>query len=101
MFSIENLGPDGQLADLCRKWRVRELSLFGSALRDDFRAGSDVDVLVSFEPGADWSLLDLVAMQEELAALVGRHVDLVEQEALRNPYRRAAILNSKRVLYAA
>jgi predicted nucleotidyltransferase len=101
MFSIENLGPDGQLADFCRKWRVRELSLFGSAVRDDFRADSDVDVLVSFEPTAGWSLLDLVAMQEELEAMVGRHVDLVEQEALRNPYRRAAILNSKRVLYAA
>jgi predicted nucleotidyltransferase len=101
VFSVQNLGPDGQLVDFCRKWRVRELSLFGSALRDDFRADSDVDLLVSFEPGADWSLLDVVVMQEELSALVGREVDLVEQEALRNPYRRAAILNSKRVLYAA
>ncbi len=101
MFSVQNLQPDGRLADFCRKWRVSELSLFGSALRDDFRADSDVDVLVSFEPRADWSLLDLVVMKEELSALLGRDVDLVEQEALRNPYRRAAILNSKRVLYAA
>ena len=101
MFSLECLGRDGRLADFCRRWKARELSLFGSALRDDFRADSDVDVLVSFDPAADWSLLDLVAMQEELGTLVGRHVDLVEQEALRNPYRRAAILSSKRVLYAA
>jgi predicted nucleotidyltransferase len=101
MSSIQNLEPDRQIADFCRKWRVRELSLFGSALRDDFRAESDVDVLVSFDPRAEWSLLDLVAMQEELAALMGRDVDLVEEEALRNPYRRAAILSSKRVLYAA
>lgn len=101
VFSLELLGRDGQLADFCRRWNVRELSLFGSALRDDFRVDSDVDVLVSFHPEAGWSLLDLVAMQEELEALVGRHVDLVEQEALRNPYRRAAILNSRRVLYAA
>jgi len=101
MFSIENLRRGGELADFCRKWRVRELSLFGSALREDFRADSDVDVLVSFEPSAGWSLLDLVTMREELETLVGRHVDLVELEALRNPYRRAAILNTKRVLYAA
>jgi hypothetical protein len=101
MFSVESLTRDGRLADLCRKWKVRELSLFGSALRDDFRPDSDVDVLVSFDPGADWSLLDLVSMQEELAALAGRGVDLVEREALRNPYRRAAILTSTRVLYAA
>jgi predicted nucleotidyltransferase len=101
MFSIETLGEGSKLADFCRKWRVRELALFGSALRDDFRADSDLDVLVSFDPNAGWSLLDLVTMREELEALVGRHVDLVEQEALRNPYRRAAILKSKRVLYAA
>ncbi len=101
MFSVQDLQLDRRLADFCQKWRVRELSLFGSALRDDFGADSDVDVLVSFEPRADWSLLDLVVMKEELSALLGRDVDLVEQEALRNPYRRAAILNSKRVLYAA
>lgn len=101
MFSIESFGPSGQLAAFCRKWRVRELSLFGSALRDDFRTDSDVDVLVSFEPAAGWSLLDFVTMREELEGLVGRQVDLVEQEALRNPYRRADILKSKRVLYAA
>ncbi len=77
------------------------MSLFGSALGDDFRPDSDVDVLVSFDPGADWSLLDLAGMRDELAALVGRDVDLVEQEALKNPFRRAAILKSKRVLYAA
>ena len=92
---------DEALLEFCSKWRVRELSVFGSVLRDDFRPDSDLDVLVSFEAGADWSLLDLVTMQRELAALAGRDVDLVEQEALRNPYRRAAILKSKQVLYAA
>jgi uncharacterized protein len=101
MFSVQDLQPDRRLADFCQKWRVRELSLFGSVLRDDFRSDSDVDVLVSFESRADWSLLDLVVMKEELSTLLGREVDLIEQEALRNPYRRAAILNSKRVLYAA
>jgi hypothetical protein len=101
MAPVDALTRNGDVAGFCQRWRVRELSIFGSALRDDFGPGSDVDVLVSFEPGADWSLLDLVGMRDELAALVGRDVDLVEQEALKNPFRRAAILKSKRVLYAA
>lgn len=101
MLPVTGLGQDGELAAFCHRWKVRELSVFGSALRDDFGPDSDVDILVSFEPAADWSLLDLVVMREELSALVGRDVDLVEQEALKNPYRRAAILHSKRVLYAA
>lgn len=77
------------------------MSFFGSVMREDFRPDSDVDVLVTFAPGADWSLLDLVTMQEELATLLGRPVDLVEEAALRNPYRRAAIRRSKHVFYAA
>lgn len=101
MVPIDALTRDGALAGFCHKWRVRELSIFGSALGVGFRRESDVDVLVSFEPGADWSLLDLVGMRDELAAHFGRDVDLVEQEALKNPFRRAAILKSKRVLYAA
>ena len=101
MLPVAGLEQDGKLAAFCRKWKVRELSAFGSALRDDFGPDSDVDILVSFEPAADWSLLDLVVMREELSAFVSHDVDLVEQEALKNPYRRAAILQSKRVLYAA
>ena len=93
--------PDRTIADFCRRWEIREFSLFGSVLRDDFRPESDIDVVVSFEPGAVWSLLDIAAMQEELTGILGRPVDLVEAEALRNPYRRAAILGSRRVVYAA
>jgi predicted nucleotidyltransferase len=90
-----------QIAAFCRRWHIAELSLFGSVLRDDFGRDSDVDVLVSFEPGAAWSLLDIVTMQDELTAIVGRPVDLVEEVALRNPFRRSAIANSKQVVYAA
>ena len=99
---IPNLTIDrAQLGDFCRKWKVVELSFFGSVLRDDFRPDSDVDVLVSFEPDAGWTLLDLVSMQREIAEVLGRSVDLVEEAALRNPYRRSAILKSKQVVYAA
>ena len=93
--------PSKDIADFCRRWRVRELSLFGSVVRDDFRPDSDVDVLVSFEEGAPWSLFDLVTMQDELEAIFRRPIDLVEREGLRNPYRRHAMLSSREILHAA
>jgi hypothetical protein len=93
--------PRAKIAEFCRKWKITEFSLFGSVLRDDFRPDSDVDVLVRFEAGAPWSLLDLAAMQNELEAVFGRRVELVEADALRNPFRRHAILSTRRVVYAA
>lgn len=89
------------LAAFCRKWRIRELSLFGSALREDFGPESDLDFLVSFEPGAAVDLFDLVDMKEDLEAQYGRPVDLVEKEALRNPWRKREILKTREVIYAA
>ena len=89
------------LAAFCRKWRVRELSIFGSALRDDFGPDSDLDFLVSFDPQAPWSLWDLMDMKAELEDLYGRQVDLVEKEALRNPWRKREILGTHEVIYAA
>ena len=89
------------LEAFCRKWRIRELSLFGSALRDDFGPDSDLDFLVSFEPEAALDLFDLAEMKEELEAHYGRPVDLVEKEALRNPWRKREILRTREVIYAA
>lgn len=86
-----------QLERFCGQWQIRELALFGSALRDDFRPDSDVDVLVDFDEQAQWSLLDLVRMQEELESIFHRSVDLltrrgVEQSA--NLARRERILRN-------
>jgi len=92
---------ENQLAEFCQKWKVTELSLFGSVLRDDFGPDSDVDVLVTFQPDAPWSLWDLMEMKEELGVLFGRMIDLVEKEALRNPWRKREILNTYKVVYAA
>lgn len=89
------------LAAFCRKWRIRELSLFGSVLRDDFGPDSDLDFLVSLAPEAGWDLWDLVLMRDELVSLTGREVDLVFSEALRNPYRRREILANRLVIHAA
>jgi predicted nucleotidyltransferase len=92
-----------KLAEFCRKWMITELAVFGSVLRDDFRPDSDVDFLAVFSPNARWRLLDHVRMEEELAEIVGRRVDLVTRGAIensRNPIRRRAILESARVIHA-
>jgi hypothetical protein len=90
-----------RIAEFCRKWRVKELSVFGSALRADFRPDSDVDVLVVFEDDAEWDLWDHMHAEEELRQLLGRDVDLVEKSAVRNPFRRHHILKNSEVIYAA
>ena len=93
--------PKRKIADFCCKWKVIEFALFGSVLSKDFRPDSDIDVLVSFSEDAKWSLFDIVSMQNELNEIFGRDVDLVEKDAIRNPFRRHSILRSKKVIYAA
>jgi uncharacterized protein len=91
------------IADFCRRWKIVELSLFGSVLREDFRPESDVDVLVTFADGAHWSLLDHVAIEGELSRLMGRDVDLVSRRAVersKNWVRKEAILSGAEPIYA-
>lgn len=90
-----------RIAEFCRKWKVTEFALFGSVLRNDFRPDSDIDVLVTFAPGFGITFDNRVEMLDELTAIFGRKVDLVEKEVLRNPFRRHAILTTKEVVYAA
>ena len=92
------------LAAFCKRWQVTELALFGSVLRDDFGPDSDIDMLVEFAQSARHSLFDLVRMERELAAILGRDVDLVERpdvEQSRNYLRRKAILGAAETIYAA
>lgn len=96
--------PEEKLGEFCQKWKVSEFALFGSVLREDFRPSSDIDVLVSFEPDARWSLMDIVEMQNELERVLGREVDLVERSAIEqseNYIRRRHILNSAEPVYVA
>lgn len=96
--------PRDRLADLCRKWGITELSLFGSALRDDFGPDSDVDFLVTLDPAARTTLLDLERIRAELQSLLRRPVDLVERPALErhhNPWLKHAILTAATPLYRA
>jgi len=91
--------PQEVMDKFCARWKVHELSLFGSVLRPDFGPTSDVDVLVSFEEQAPWSLWDLITMRDELTLLFGRPVHLVEKEGLRNPIRRDRILATRRIIH--
>lgn len=93
--------PREKIAGFCQKWRIKELAIFGSAVRDDFRPDSDVDVLVVFHDDAGWSLFDHIKAEEELKQLFGRDVDLVERRTIRNPFRRHHILNNHEVIYAS
>ena len=90
-----------RLAEWCRRWNVRGLAAFGSLLRSDFGPSSDVDLLVTFEPDAAWSLIDHERMEEELTDIIGRRVDLVSRRGLEqsaNWIRREMILATARPL---
>ena len=91
--------PDEQVAEFCRRNRIRWLALFGSVLRDDFKSDSDVDVLVEFEPEAPVGLFALVEMQHELSDLFARPVDLVLKNGLKRRIRNS-VLASAEVIYA-
>ena len=95
--------PDEAIAAFCRKWRITELALFGSVLREDFGPESDVDVLVTFQEPVTWGLFDLGHMEDELAATIGREVDLIDRRAVessKNWLRRRAILGTAQTVYA-
>jgi len=93
--------PRKKIAEFCKRWSITEFSVFGSALREDFRADSDVDVLVSIDPRVHIGLFEMAKMQIELEKMFKHPVDLVEKEGLRNPYRRSEILSTSQVVYPA
>ncbi len=98
-----NLPVQG-IAAFCRRWNISQLALFGSVLRDDFGPGSDIDVLVTFAPGSARTLAAISQMQQEIEALFGRPVDLVDRQSIErspNYLRRRAILASARTVYSA
>jgi predicted nucleotidyltransferase len=93
-----------KLETFCQKWKITELSLFGSVLRDDFGPDSDVDVLVTFAPDAKWSLFDIVRAERELSQILGRRAEIGERIAIEkseNYIIRREILSSARRIYAA
>ncbi len=93
--------PKDRIVDFCRRWQVKELAIFGSALGDNFGPDSDVDILVVFCDDVMWTVFDHIKAEEELKDILGRKVDLVEKSAIRNPFRRHHILTNNEVVYAA
>lgn len=93
------LAEQAQIEEVCRRHHIRKLSLFGSALRDDFGPDSDVDVLITFEPGLTPDFVELYALETELSVLLsGYPIDLVTEAAL-NRHLRTSVLGSARVVY--
>jgi len=92
---------DSAIAALAKKYKVKELAFFGSVLRDDFNDSSDIDILVEFIDDNRYSLFDLYGIRDDFEKILGKEVDLIEKQGLRNPYRRDNILKNARVVYAA
>ena len=96
--------PMNALGAFCERWKVQELALFGSVLREDFGPHSDVDILVRFRPECTPGLFGIAEMERELGHLFGRRADLITRAAVetsRNYIRRKAILESAQVVYVA
>ena len=105
IINYHGLGiPRDKMAEFCRRWEITEFALFGSVLRDDFRPDSDIDVLVTSTPDAAKRFYDLLSMKEELEAMFGHSVDLIEKrlvEGSENYIRRRHILNHVETIYVA
>jgi uncharacterized protein len=94
--------PMTEIVAFCERWKIRELAAFGSILRPDFGAESDIDLMATFDDDAEWSLLDHFTMEQELQALFHRDIDLVTRygvENSRNWLLRREILDTASVIY--
>ncbi|GAB4381370.1 MAG: nucleotidyltransferase family protein [Elainellaceae cyanobacterium] len=96
--------PQQALAAFCQKWKIKEMSFFGSVLREDFRPDSDIDIMVSFEDNSTWGILEFARMKRELKTLLGREVDLLTKKSIEQSHnwiRRQEILGTAQVIYVA
>jgi uncharacterized protein len=91
---------DPSIREMCRRYRVKELAVFGSALREDFDVQSDVDLLVEFEPDVEVGFIAFSRLRRELSAHLHRPVDLVPKAGLK-PRIRSSVLSDAKILYAA
>jgi hypothetical protein len=87
------------IISISKKWKIKELAVFGSVLRDDFTQDSDIDILIQFEANTHYSLFDLVDLKDELEQALGRSVDLVEKSSITNPFRKDEILRTAKIIF--
>ena len=90
---------EADLYEILKGYAVEELYLFGSILREDFTNESDVDILISFKKNSNYSLFDLMDLQEKFEQYFNKKVDLIEKDGIKNPYRRNEILSTARRIY--
>jgi len=107
MDTLEKMKRNGislsynEIDEICAKYQIVELAVFGSSIREDFKESSDIDLLVTFKSDAAISLFDIMDLEEELKKRFNRDIDVVEEAALKNPYKRKNILESSEIVYAA
>ena len=107
METMEKLQKNGiffnydTIVQLCKKYYITELSIFGSSIRDDFTQNSDVDILVSFDDNSIITLFDIMELEIELSKLFRKEVNIVEKKSLKNPIRRNRIMSTREIIYAA
>ena len=102
MRNLVEVLPMDKIAEFCRRWKIQEMAAFGSVLRADFDSESDIDVIVTFDDDAEWSLLDHIRMQQELQAVLRRDVDLVTRRAVersQNWIRRKETLSTASIIF--
>ncbi len=96
--------PLADIQSACKRWKIKELALFGSVLQDDFRSDSDIDLLVTFEPDTRRGLTETLQIQDEFQTIFGRKVDLIVKSAIErsdNWLRKKNILESAQNIYVA
>lgn len=95
---------DDQIKEICKRFLIKELAVFGSVLRDDFNDSSDIDILIEFTPESRISFFDIIDLQDEFKKLFGREVDIVSKNAIRrsrNYIRKKTILENHKIIYAS
>jgi uncharacterized protein len=103
-MTIHGIDLDSQaIRDFCDKWKITQLSVFGSILRDDFRPDSDIDFLATFDKNAQWDLYDVELMRNELEQVIGRSADLISRSAIErsdNRFIKKEVLSTAEPVYA-
>jgi predicted nucleotidyltransferase len=99
MFILQNSMPKEKLEDFCKRNHIVKLSLFGSALRDELKPDSDIDILVEFDKKHMPGLMDIAGMEIELTEIIGRKVDLRTPDELSRHFR-TDVLTKAKVEYA-
>ncbi|MBN1969727.1 MAG: nucleotidyltransferase domain-containing protein [Candidatus Delongbacteria bacterium] len=90
-----------ELIEIAKNFKIKELYLFGSVLREEFSENSDIDILIVFHENSNYSLFEFLDLKEKLELCLNRKVDLIEKDGITNPYRRKEILSTSRRIYVA